>query len=454
MLRRRAGLSDGKRQYLLFKIITLVILLTTIAVPGAWAADAPGNTPANLATRIEALEAELKELKAQLAELRAAQPTSPAASMAVAPPPGSGVAAAGQTQPGEAALAKPPLSWFGYGELIYTRPTRYPSRAQADLARFVLGAGYRFDEHTRLQSELEIEHAVSSSADPGEVEIEQAYIEHELGGVWRARAGLFLVPSGLLNENHEPTRYYGVFRNFVETAIIPTTWREGGLELEANTAGGWRWDLGASTGFDLSKWDGASSEGADSPLHAIHQELALAHAGDISGFLAANFTGINGLRLGASLFGGGASQGQQGLNASTVVLWEGHLRWQPGRWDLAALYARGHISGTAGINSALTAGATLVPEDFQGWFVQGAWRTAVSSSRPLTPFLRYERFNTGSGYAVLGNGTRPPARAERRAVTGGVQLEFAPGVVAKADYVDFSDGGDSNRLDLGLGYEF
>ena len=39
------------------------------------------------------------------------------------------------------------------------------------------------------------------------------------------------MPAGLLNENHEPTAYYGVERNFVETAIIPSTWREGGVQF-------------------------------------------------------------------------------------------------------------------------------------------------------------------------------------------------------------------------------
>ena len=43
------------------------------------------------------------------------------------------------------------------------------------------------------------------------------------------RAGLFLIPSGILNTAHEPTQYFGVTRNFVETSIIPTTWREGGV---------------------------------------------------------------------------------------------------------------------------------------------------------------------------------------------------------------------------------
>ncbi|HEX9473266.1 MAG TPA: hypothetical protein VF931_03710, partial [Steroidobacteraceae bacterium] len=36
-----------------------------------------------------------------------------------------------------------PLSWFGYGELTYDRPADHPEAARFDLARFVIGAGYR-----------------------------------------------------------------------------------------------------------------------------------------------------------------------------------------------------------------------------------------------------------------------------------------------------------------------
>ena len=98
----------------------------------------------------------------------------------------------------------------------YSRPSEDHSETTADVARFVIGAGYRFDDRTRFASELEVEHAVSSADDAGEVEIEQAYIENEIGSSVYGRAGLVLIPSGLLNEYHEPTRYYGVFRNFVE----------------------------------------------------------------------------------------------------------------------------------------------------------------------------------------------------------------------------------------------
>jgi hypothetical protein len=387
------------------------------------------------------MESELAELKAQLAQLRAER--SAPAVVAVVP------AVADPT-----AASAPALSWSSYGELNYTRPTANPSEARADLARFVLGVGYRFDEHTRLQAEMEIEHAVSSAADPGEVAIEQAYIEHDLGAEVRARLGLLLIPSGLLNENHEPTRYYGVFRNFVETAIIPSTWREGGIGLQGTHANGWRWDAGLTTSFDLSKWDAASTDGSESPLGSIHQEFAQARAGSLAGYLAANYTGINALRLGASLFDGGTGQGQPGLNGNRLSLWETHARWQPGAWDFAALYARGHLSGTATLNQSLAGNPTLIPENFFGWYVEAAWRARLARAWPLVPFLRYERFNTASRYAMLNVAQVPQPLADRTALTAGVQAQIAPGVVIKADYVDFLHGQDGDRFDLGLGYEF
>ena len=54
------------------------------------------------------------------------------------------------------------------------------------------------------------------------------YVEREFAPGVTGKAGLFLMPFGLLNQNHEPTAYHGVTRNFVNTAIIPTTWREVG----------------------------------------------------------------------------------------------------------------------------------------------------------------------------------------------------------------------------------
>lgn len=433
----------------------LALNLSALAVSAvAFAHPAAAATTEELEAKLQALAAQLQALQSEVAALRAqnggasSQAQVAQSRPAVVPAPDEASSAA------PARSGNPTLDWFGYGELSYTRPTDNNADSQADVGRFVLGAAYRFDDRTRFVSELEVEHAVSSADDSGEVEVEQAWIERQLTDSTYAKLGLFLIPSGMLNESHEPTRYYGVFRNFVETAIIPSTWRELGVALEGTTASGVRWDVGVTTGSDLSKWDATSSEGLESPLGAIHQEGQLARAGDLSGHVAVNYTGIPGLRVGASYFGGAISQGQPGFHDNRLGLWETHARWTPGAWDLSALYARGHISNTAQVNLTLVGNPTLIPEDFYGWYTQAAYIATLPNSWTLAPFARFERVNTASSYAFIGAGLTPDALKAEEITTLGFNLNFAPGVVVKLDYQSFDRESARDRVDLGLGYQF
>ena len=421
------------------------------ALLAAAASSAAGAaTQQEVEAKIDVLSAQVAALRSELAALRA-QATAPS-------PTSSDAAAAGAigatTIPAAGSDAVGRVAWFGYGELNYSRPEDGGSATTADVARFVVGAGYRFDDKTRFVSELEVEHAVSSADDRGEVEVEQAYIERRFNDRTFGNVGLFLMPVGLLNENHEPTRYYGVFRNLVETAIIPTTWREGGFEVLGNTDGGVRWNVGVSTGFNLSKWDATSTEGLEEPLGSIHQELALAAAGDLAAFAAVNYTGVPGLRLGGSVFTGDAAQGQPGFHDNRVTLWEGHARWNPGNWDLSALYSRMHIANTAPINTTLVGNPALIPEAAFGWYLEGAYRVPLRNEKTLAPFARYERLNTASGYAFIGAGLTPDALADTEVLTTGVNFSLVPGVVLKFDYLRFLHDGGSDRFDLGIGYQF
>jgi hypothetical protein len=411
-------------------------ILTVLLTPAAHAA-----TQQELEAKLDALATELQQIEAELAALKAQRPE----------------AAARETEhPAPFAPAENPskVDWSGYGELSYARPRDSGADATADLGRFVLGASYGFDAKTRLVSELEIEHAIASSEDPGEVEVEQAYVERRSGDRWFMRYGLFLMPVGLLNENHEPTRYYGVFRNSVETAIIPTTWREGGVAFQGNLDNGVRWDTGVSTGFNLSSWDATASEGLESPLGSIHQELALASAGDLSVFAAVNYTGVPGLRVGGSVFRGDSAQGQPGFRDNMVTLTEAHLRWSPGNFELSALAARGHIANTRAVNLPLVGNRTLVPSEFFGRYVEAAYRTTLSNQWTLTPFARYEVFNTASSYADLGVGLTPEPARNERVTSAGLNLTIANGVVLKFDYRDFERDDASSGFDLGVGYQF
>jgi uncharacterized small protein (DUF1192 family) len=412
-------------------------------------AGASAASPEEIEARLNALAAQVGALQSEIAQLKAERSASAATPVAAAATSGQAAAA---TAP--ATESRSAVQWFGYGELNYSRPTGDSSAATADVGRFVLGASYAFDDKTRFVSELELEHAVSSADDPGEVEVEQAYIERRLTDHVFAKAGLFLIPVGMLNENHEPTRYYGVFRNVVETAIVPTTWREGGFSLQGNTDGGLRWDVGISTGFNLSKWDATSTEGQEEPLGSIHQELALASAGDLSVFGAVNFTGFPGLRLGASVFTGDSAQGQPGFDNNRVTLWEGHARWNPGNWDLSALYAHGSISNTRDVNLTLVGNPSLIPEAFFGWYAEAAYRATFANDWMLAPFARYEVVNTASSYASLGAGLTPDTLDDEKVITAGFNLDIARGVVFKIDYLHFDRDDDNDRVDLGLGYQF
>jgi hypothetical protein len=280
------------------------------------------------------------------------------------------------------------------------------------------------------------------------------YIERAFDEGLYGKVGLFLIPSGLLNENHEPTRFYGVFRNRVETAIIPTTWREGGMLLQGNTDFGLRWDAGLTTGFDLSKWDPASPDGAESPLGSIHQELALAKASDLSGVVALNYTGVPGLRLGASIFSGDAAQGQPGFDDNVVTLWEAHGTWAPGKFEFAALYAHGHISSTSKVNIRFIGNPTLIPESFYGWYGQAAYDLLDWDGNSLRPFVRFARLNTASNYSDLAPGLTPANGPDQNIVTGGFSFLFAQGVVLKADYQHIDGAGESDLINFGLGYQF
>ena len=441
----------------------LTLLLATLLTTAAAHAD-----EADLSARLEKLSAELEALKAEMKKLSSqnealasqqeASAKAPAAQPKVAMPAHDAAYASFGSGASNAtdAVAPGQISVFGYGEINYNRPRKDVSQTQADLRRAVVGFGYRFNYKTRFVSEFEWEHAVTSASDAGETAVEQFFIDHQLANAISLKAGLFLIPAGFLNEVHEPPRYFGVERNFVETAIIPTTWREGGVGLHGVTMAGLGWDVGVTTGFNLSKWDAASGKGRESPLGSIHQELSLAQAKDLSTYAALNYLGLPGFALGGSVFTGQAAQGTADFAASNarITLWDIHARWQPGNWDLSALYAKGAISDTEDFNLTVLGEPTPIPKEFFGWYTQAAFKVWQSGDYSLTPFVRYERFNTASKYAAFPAGLAVDPSPTERVLTYGLSFKLHPNVVFKTDYQKFQVDDTRDRFNLGLGLMF
>lgn len=427
------------------------------------AAPAYAETPEEaLARRLDALSQELDALKAQVKQLKAqnealaAQQEATTSGVTTATADSSPYVAPTGVSPQVSAntvLGRTLL--FGYGEINYSHYDHDSARTEATVRRAVFGIGYRFNENTRFVSEFEIENAVVSAEDGGELEVEQFYVDHRLNNWANLKVGLLLIPSGYINVTHEPPGYFGVERNFVETAIIPSTEREGGIGLYGSTKYGLSYDIGVTTSFNFANWDFASNEGRESPLGAAHQELSNARAADLAQYAALNYDGIRGLNVGASVFTGEAGQNQPNFDASPhFTLTEAHARYVRGPLQLQALYAQGHISDTAQINLANVGQPTPIPSNFHGWYLQGAYRVWKQGDYALTPFFRYERFNTADNYAELPAGLGVPGLGTETVRTYGASFFLNPNVVLKADYQQFGIDKASNRFNLGIGLQF
>ena len=357
-----------------------------------------------------------------------------------------------------------------YGEIGYSRPTKQVDASNTDVQRAVIGMQHRFDDKTRMVAEWEWEHAITSADDTGESEVEQLWVEREFDNGVKGRAGLFLMPVGLLNQYHEPTAYYGVYRPDTDTKIIPSTWREVGLGANGDLGNGLNWDVALTTAPNLSGWDAGSTEARDrGPLQSIHGEGQFAAARTFGSVAALNWRGIPGLWVGGSVVYDNIGQSQTGFagNGATMLMVEGHARYQLGGLDLAAEAVRGQINGATRFNQELGTGdfesPTLVPHLFYGGYVQAAYKMPLGADYSLAPFVRYEVLNTAAGFGSLPASAGGIKSPDEKIVTAGASLNVGEGIVLKADYrfyhlhklpdtdEHFTLG---NSLNLGVGFAF
>ena len=350
----------------------------------------------------------------------------------------------------------------GYGEIVLNNYRDSSKKDEADLKRFVIFLGHKFSDKVRLFSELEVEHAKADTKG-GEVAMEQAYIEYGLNNSTNARAGLMLMPLGITNETHEPTTFYGVERNEVESRIIPSTWRELGFALQGEATAGLEYNVGVSTTPDASQYKDASKAFRD--MRTSGRQAA---ANDMGVFAALNYRAIPGLLLGASAFSGNTAQDGKSVASTAsatakaalvdadakLTVWDIHAKYSTGNLDLQALYAQGTLSDTAKINTAasLTAGSNkAAPKSFSGWYTQAAYHVWKQADLDVAPFVRYERYNTqeevDAGFTIDPNN-------EEAVTTMGVNFKLHPQVVMKIDVQNYTTDNSKDRLNIGVGYMF
>ncbi len=301
---------------------------------------------------------------------------------------------------------------------------------EIDFHRFVLYLSHEFSPRTRLYSELELEHTIAGEGKKGEVELEQAYIEHDLGGSQRLKAGLFLVPVGLLNETHEPDTFYGVERNNVERNIIPTTWWEGGVAFSGELLPGLAYDAAFTSGLGLDPAKGWK-------IRDGRQRVAEANASDPAWTGRLKYTGIAGLEVAATL------QYQQDLyqgefpDQVDAMLYETHVAYRAGPFGLRALYAGWDIDEAI---EFFAPGA----DRQEGWYVEPSWKI----SPQWGVFARYSDWDNQAGSSLDTGYTQWDM---------GVSYWLEENVVFKFDYQrqDAPDGKDQlDGVNLGVGWSF
>ncbi len=331
--------------------------------------------------------------------------------------------------------------------------SRSPNTDEADLQRAVLYFGYKFNDRFLFNSEVEFEHAVTASDKDGESEVEFAYGDYLWKPQANIRAGLVLMPVGLLNEYHEPTVFLGARRNSVESAIIPTTWREIGFGVYGE-AGPWRYRTYVTNGLDASRFaaDGLG-EGSGEGSQAKAENAAWVGRLD--------FTGVPGLLVGGSAFTGDSGQGllnEDGKRiAGRVSLFEGHVDWHWRGLQFRALGVRSRVDDAGDINRALgLEGADGIGKAQRGSYAEVGYdllSLLASSRQRLIPFVRVESLDTQS--EVPTGFERDPAN-DQHIVTFGFNYYPIDQLVVKTSFLRVRNEAHTgqNEFQIGLGYVF
>ncbi|MBD2858816.1 porin [Spongiibacter sp. KMU-158] len=317
------------------------------------------------------------------------------------------------------------VSLGGYGEHHFNHFKDKDDKVDAH--RFVLFVGNQFSDTVRFFSELEVEHGLVKDTDdgsgPGEVELEQAYIQWDFTPGHSLTMGQFLVPVGIINETHEPDTFYGTERNNVEKDIIPATWWETGVMFSGEILPGLKYNAALHSGL-------AADPGAT--VRSGRQKSANATAEDLAYTLRLAYTGVAGLEVAAT------AHHQQDISQGAAAdgeanLLEAHIRYTIANLTLTALAAEWDIDG-----AAFDTAGTDVQE---GAYLEASYKVTPK----LGVFVRQSEWDNKAGNSV---------DTEIEQTDVGVNYWLTPTVVLKADLTEQDGAKDDDAFNLGVGWSF
>jgi len=331
----------------------------------------------------------------------------------------------------------------GYGEVHYNQPLNSGIRNNGvlDVHRMVVLLGYNFTSKTQFISEIEFEHV-------SEVYIEQAFLQYKLNSFLNFRAGLMLIPMGIVNEYHEPTAFNGVERPVIDTRISPSTWREIGVGVAGNL-------LGASLKYQFYVVNGFNSYDTEGRLRGRDGLRNGRQKGAESYISSPNITGkieyygIRGLNTGISgYFGKTQSKLYNGIDrddntalaradssVTGIAMIGIDARYQSGGWQMRGQFYYTALSNTDQYNvfTARNGVTNDLGSAIAGYYLEAGYNVLKfnpNTNSELILFTRYENFNMHNSTA---NGLPENRNYDNDVITAGFSLKLAKGAVVKAD---------------------
>jgi len=340
----------------------------------------------------------------------------------------------------------------GYGELHYNEPDG-SGKGQLDFHRFVLYLGHQFDDRISFHSEVEIEHTLIEAGEPegGELSIEQAYLDYRISGVFGVRAGILLVPVGLINQYHEPPTFHSVERPNVDRYVIPTTWREAGIGLHGMVTPELHYQAYVVAGLRAEGFD------AKSGLRGGRQNALESSPANPSFTGRIDYSPALNTQLGGSWFIGKANGNADSIGNATVAVFSVDVRQRVGDLELRGVGAIVSISNTDRLNARY---GNMVADRMLGYYVEGAYNImpvlCPESEQSLSLFARYERYNTQSSTT----GFDRLKQYDRSDVVLGASYKPTYNTCFKVDYTFMNNAlnttsvPNTKQLNMGVGYFF
>lgn len=358
------------------------------------------------------------------------------------------------------------LTIGGYGQIDYNQPLSKDVRSNGklDVHRLVMLFGYKFNKRTQFVTELEFEHVK-------EVYVEQAFLQYKINDYMNFRGGLILTPMGYINEYHEPVAFNGVERPLVDKYIAPTTWREIGAGFTGNIIdASLKYQAYLMNGFN--GYDGDPKLSGKNGLRKGRQKGAESFISSPNLAAKVEYYGIKGLNLGVSgyfgktqstLYNGIDPKDEDALAAADSSVVGISMIGLDARYQLKALQVKGQfyynsLSNTEEYNYFTTVDSipNNLGSSMQGYYAELGYNVLhhFNSTNELTPFVRYENYNTQN---TMAEGFEANDGYNNTIITTGLGWKMAKGAVLKADmqFVKSEAADDYSKIfNAGIGIMF